>query len=323
MAMTKEERIKRYPPVTFVCLHCGKTVVTDSSERIDRRTKFCSKACERAHWRKITRHAPPKGATEEDILWGKKRMVTYRVGRVTLHGVETLDFNSRDKKVLECVGVAAGAPCLERFFEHMEKCGFRRSKTAYNKLYSELGKSYSVVIRHINLFARRNLYAAYAMPAFRLYGAYAIVELERDHSLMGEEKKGPQQSSAALLIGSQRGTDIVRVGFSMNGKRSSNIYNRMRTYFLQNGFLRSRQCFYSEEKMSKEWCLKIIDGFFEKYPKTREYFRTLTVTDGNGMQDITQAVREGRRLAKEQAGADRVNDALPFEGSCRETQSKK
>ena len=26
MAMTKEERIKRYPPVTFVCLHCGKTV---------------------------------------------------------------------------------------------------------------------------------------------------------------------------------------------------------------------------------------------------------------------------------------------------------
>jgi hypothetical protein len=56
MAMTKEQRLKKYPSLEFECSWCGDLVITDSSERIDKRSRFCCARCERQYWRKVTRH---------------------------------------------------------------------------------------------------------------------------------------------------------------------------------------------------------------------------------------------------------------------------
>lgn len=55
-AMTKEQRIAKYPSLRFECAYCGKSVTTDSTERLDKRTRFCCAVCERQYWRKVTRH---------------------------------------------------------------------------------------------------------------------------------------------------------------------------------------------------------------------------------------------------------------------------
>lgn len=54
--MTREERMKKYPSIRFECALCGIEVVTDSTERCDKRTRFCCAKCERQWWRKETRH---------------------------------------------------------------------------------------------------------------------------------------------------------------------------------------------------------------------------------------------------------------------------
>lgn len=48
---TKEERIKNYPSIIFKCAKCDKIVETDSSQKIDMRTKFCSEYCEKKYWK--------------------------------------------------------------------------------------------------------------------------------------------------------------------------------------------------------------------------------------------------------------------------------
>lgn len=42
---------KEYPSITFTCARCGKTVVTEGGTK-DKRTRFCSKSCEKKFWRK-------------------------------------------------------------------------------------------------------------------------------------------------------------------------------------------------------------------------------------------------------------------------------
>lgn len=44
----KAQRLR--PSVRFECAHCGKTVITDP-ESGDKRSRFCSKECERKYWR--------------------------------------------------------------------------------------------------------------------------------------------------------------------------------------------------------------------------------------------------------------------------------
>lgn len=43
-----------YPQITFTCAKCGITVATET-DRLDKRTRFCSALCERRYWRH-----PPK-----------------------------------------------------------------------------------------------------------------------------------------------------------------------------------------------------------------------------------------------------------------------
>ena len=54
----KQQDVRRnYPPTTFVCGNpkCRKTVET-ATDRLDKRTRFCSRECEKAYWR----HPPKK-----------------------------------------------------------------------------------------------------------------------------------------------------------------------------------------------------------------------------------------------------------------------
>ena len=39
-----------YVSITFQCSKCDKTVVTDT-DRLDKRTRFCSSLCEKRYWR--------------------------------------------------------------------------------------------------------------------------------------------------------------------------------------------------------------------------------------------------------------------------------
>lgn len=55
-AMTKEERLAKYPSITFSCAWCKRTVTTDSTEKVDKRKRFCCAKCERQYWRHVTRH---------------------------------------------------------------------------------------------------------------------------------------------------------------------------------------------------------------------------------------------------------------------------
>lgn len=50
--LTKEERIKKYPSITFVCAWCKTKVITDSSVKCDKRTRFCCAKCEHKWWKK-------------------------------------------------------------------------------------------------------------------------------------------------------------------------------------------------------------------------------------------------------------------------------
>ena len=45
---------KAYPVIEFDCAHCGHHVVTEGlhdNGRPDKRTRFCSKECEKKYWR--------------------------------------------------------------------------------------------------------------------------------------------------------------------------------------------------------------------------------------------------------------------------------
>lgn len=55
MAMTMSERLERYPQKRFTCAWCKNEVVTDSTEKVDKRTRFCCARCERKYWKK-TKH---------------------------------------------------------------------------------------------------------------------------------------------------------------------------------------------------------------------------------------------------------------------------
>ncbi|MBP3431262.1 MAG: hypothetical protein J6K39_00145 [Clostridia bacterium] len=55
---TREERLKNYPSIEFNCSNCGVLVVTDSSERIDMRTRFCCRLCEKQYWRRQSKKKP-------------------------------------------------------------------------------------------------------------------------------------------------------------------------------------------------------------------------------------------------------------------------
>lgn len=46
----KNDMNKYYPSITFPCAKCGKIVVTEGGTR-DKRTRFCSKVCEKKYWR--------------------------------------------------------------------------------------------------------------------------------------------------------------------------------------------------------------------------------------------------------------------------------
>lgn len=39
-----------YPSITFTCAKCGKVVVTEGTTK-DKRSRFCSKECEKKFWR--------------------------------------------------------------------------------------------------------------------------------------------------------------------------------------------------------------------------------------------------------------------------------
>ena len=56
MPMTKEQRLIKYPTIRFECAWCKREVVTDSSDKVDKRTRFCCAKCERQWWRRKTRH---------------------------------------------------------------------------------------------------------------------------------------------------------------------------------------------------------------------------------------------------------------------------
>lgn len=56
MGMTEEERVKRFPSITFLCANCHCVVTTDSHLQMDKRTRFCSAKCEKNYWRRVTRH---------------------------------------------------------------------------------------------------------------------------------------------------------------------------------------------------------------------------------------------------------------------------
>ena len=56
---SKVERDKLlHPSITFTCAKCGKQVVTEEGSK-DKRTRFCSKSCERAYWK----HPPHESET--------------------------------------------------------------------------------------------------------------------------------------------------------------------------------------------------------------------------------------------------------------------
>lgn len=40
----------QYPSITFQCVQCGKTVVTEEGSR-DMRTRFCCVSCEKKYWK--------------------------------------------------------------------------------------------------------------------------------------------------------------------------------------------------------------------------------------------------------------------------------
>lgn len=56
MALTKVERLEKYPSIQFECAWCKIEVITDSTDKVDKRTRFCCAKCERQWWRRETRH---------------------------------------------------------------------------------------------------------------------------------------------------------------------------------------------------------------------------------------------------------------------------
>lgn len=57
--LTLDERLEKYPPRRFACAYCHDEVFIDNSDMslpIDKRTRFCSRRCERQWWRRETRH---------------------------------------------------------------------------------------------------------------------------------------------------------------------------------------------------------------------------------------------------------------------------
>lgn len=55
-----------YESITFICKKCGKKVTTEEGV-YDRRTKFCSSACERKFWR----HPPESNKSSMFVYYGK------------------------------------------------------------------------------------------------------------------------------------------------------------------------------------------------------------------------------------------------------------
>lgn len=61
-----------FPSVSFNCSFCGKAVVTDGKK--DKRTRFCSRTCEKKYWRHPpTEHSALRTETERLAKWNEKR----------------------------------------------------------------------------------------------------------------------------------------------------------------------------------------------------------------------------------------------------------
>ena len=71
MGMTEEERVKRFPSITFLCANCHCVVTTDSRFQIDKRTRFCCAKCEKDYWRMVTRHPARKWKRDAMTTGGK------------------------------------------------------------------------------------------------------------------------------------------------------------------------------------------------------------------------------------------------------------
>ena len=71
MGMTEEERVARFPSVTFLCANCRRVVTTDSRGHLDKRTRFCCAKCEKDYWRKVTRHPAREQKRSAMTMGGK------------------------------------------------------------------------------------------------------------------------------------------------------------------------------------------------------------------------------------------------------------
>ena len=61
-----------YPPITFTCSHCGRSVTTEGGVR-DKRTRFCSQKCEKKYWR----HPPHDNPTNRTNFGCVERYISY------------------------------------------------------------------------------------------------------------------------------------------------------------------------------------------------------------------------------------------------------
>lgn len=130
----------------------------------------------------------------------------------------------------------------------------------------------------------KNAWIFRAVPSFCIFGAYSEVELERDYQTNEKKRAETLQHGETAQAGaaSERFT-VARISFLFVADKPDDAYRIMEDYFRKNGFYRSRQCFYSEEKISGEQCRAVIDGFFAENPR---YYRYFIVSGEYGSQDI-------------------------------------
>lgn len=63
--------VTHFPAISFRCSFCGKEVVTDGKN--DKRTRFCSQACEKKFWRHPpTEHSAMKTNPAALVEWYEK-----------------------------------------------------------------------------------------------------------------------------------------------------------------------------------------------------------------------------------------------------------
>lgn len=230
-------------------------------------------------------------------------MAKYKICRVRLWRITELDFCDKSKKVLKftCKNEEQSEKA-EKFVEFLCSHGFTATETPY--IYETVSRmSYRMILDRLNSFVSVNKWLPLAVPTIRLCDRNSEIELEWDLNVRSFSKSAmvtPKAESDENTVGAgTRGTSVMSIGYWFTSERPDDAYKRLVAYFIKHGFYHSRKFLYSEEKISYDTFIKLIDDFFGKNPDMRGCFREFAISDGNTRKDLAAAIRAGENISDE------------------------